>query len=447
MTTADAGRVRCALTPLGHAIAGMPAVSPGLDAALAEPPGKMSDAGRAALVSAFHRSRVAVENQHPVAIEFRDRILRRYGGLAMSLIAQVLPEGEIRTTRVLPRGDWRDTSGDLAPPATPHFLPQPAERAERLTRLDLADWITSKENPLTPRHYVNRIWRHFFGTGLSAKLDDLGNQGEWPSHPLLLDWLASEFVSSGWDMKHVARLIVSSRTYRQEAAHRSDLLEIDPYNRLLAQQSPRRLEAEIIRDNALAISGLLMADYIGGPSVRPYQPDGHYDNLQFPNRTYVANRDSLQYRRGVYMHWQRTFLHPMLVNFDAPSRDECTAERSVSNSPQQSLTLLNDPTFVEASRALAARLIVEHPGAAFDRRLDAAFALALARAPADDERAALRDLWKAQRDYYREHPADANQLLAVGLAPVPADLDAVDVAAWAQVCRVLLNLHETITRY
>jgi len=351
----------------------------------------------------------------------------------------------------------------LAPPAFPEFLPSAnsgsansgsafssdatTERAQRLSRLDLANWLTSPENPLTSRHFANHTWKQFFGSGLSAKLDDLGNQGEWPSHPELLDWLASEFVASRWDVKHLVRLMVTSRTYRQAAGVRPELAEIDPYNRLLAQQSPRRLEAEVIRDNALAVAGLLQADYVGGPSVFPYQPPGHYKNIQFPNRRYDNSQDFRQYRRGVYMHWQRSFLHPMLVNFDAPARDECTADRGQSNSPQQALTLLNDPVFVEASHVMAASLLTDHPHASFDAILDAAFMRSIARRPDTDERQSLNSLYHRQLAYYNETPSDAEAIISVGNTQSVAPTDLATLAAWTQICRVILNLHETITRF
>src|SRR6185503_13342149 len=189
------------------------------------------------------------------------------------------------------------------------------------------------------------------------------SQGEWPSHPELLDWLAAEFEhpadpsqAHDWDVKHIVRLIVTSAAYRQDSNLRPELKEIDPGNRLLASQNPRRLEAEFVRDNALFIAGLLNED-LGGPSAHPYQPAGYYANLQFPDRDYYPDKDDRQYRRGVYSHWQRTFLQPMLANFDAPSREECVASRNVSNTPQQALTLLNDPSFVEASRAFAEKVL------------------------------------------------------------------------------------------
>ena len=349
------------------------------------------------------------------------------------------------TVRILPRGNFLDTTGPVVLPATPSFLPgyRQSTEQQRLTRLDLANWLTSKANPMTARTFTNRLWQIFHGTGLSAVLDDLGSQGELPSHPELLDWLAVEFRDHGWDVKRLVRLMVTSRTYRQNSSLRPELKDLDPANRLLASQNPRRLDAEFIRDNALAIAGLLNAADIGGPSVKPYQPDGYYEPLQFPNRMYVANKDAEQWRRGLYMHWQRMFLHPMLVNFDAPARDECVALRGSSNTPQQALTLLNDPTFVEAARVLAARLLAK-PAA--EDRLNAAFILAVGRGIKPTERAALEKLIADQRAYYAANPAEATKLLKIGLTPPPADDPAVH-AAWTQACRVLLNSHEVITRY
>jgi hypothetical protein len=214
---------------------------------------------------------------------------------------------------------------------------------------------------------------------------------------------------------------------------------------LLACQSPRRLEAEFVRDNALAIAGLLNED-MGGPSVFPYQPAGYYTYLQFPDRDYYANTDERQYRRGVYMHWQRAFLHPMLANFDAPSREECTANRIVSDTPQQALTLLNDPTLVEASRVFAARLLAAGQESD-EQRLDAAFQRALARAPKPAERASLLEFLRIQKEQYGQHTEDATKLIRAGNSPVPKKPSDVELASWTQVCRVILNLHETITRY
>jgi len=358
-------------------------------------------------------------------------------------------------TRVLARGNWQDETGEIVQPAVPRFL-SASTMDRRLTRLDLAKWLVSRENPLTARTVVNRLWKQFFGNGLSAVVDDLGAQGEWPVHPELLDWLACEFMeptfvepggqqARAWDFKHLVRVMVLSSVYRQDSNQRPDLKEVDPNNRLLACQSPRRLEAEFVRDNALAIAGLLNAD-IGGPSAHPYQPAGYYANLQFPDRDYRADRDERQYRRGVYSHWQRTFLQPMLANFDAPSREECVANRNVSNTPQQALTLLNDPTFVEASRVFAERLL-EARGQTDGQRLEAAFRRALARKPSAKESQSLLEFLAAQREHGRVEPEEAQQFLRVGLAPRTSGVEATELAAWAEVCRVILNLHETITKY
>ncbi len=367
---------------------------------------------------------------------------------------------EPRVTRLLHRGDWQDETGEVLQPGVPNFLPQiPNPDRRRLTRLDLARWLVSPANPLTARALMNRLWKQFFGAGISAVVDDLGGQGEWPTHPQLLDWLACEFMhpefkESGpdasaalhdWDIKHMVKLIVMSSAYRQSANERPDLRETDPKNELLARQMPRRLEAEFVRDNALSIAGLLNPD-MGGPSAHPYQPAGYYANLQFPDRDYYPDRDERQYRRGVYIHWQRTFLQPMLANFDAPSREECTASRVVSNTPQQALTLLNDPTFVEASRAWAARLL-NPPGEPDAERLNRAFHRALARPPTEPEKRSLLEFLGTQRLTYEKNPGDAAKLFKVGLVPAPKDEPTADVAAWTQVCRVILNLHETITRY
>jgi hypothetical protein len=350
------------------------------------------------------------------------------------------------TTRVLPRGNWQDESGEVVQPATPHFLPgpHPAE-GQRLTRLDLARWMVSRDNPLTARTIMNRLWKQCLGTGISAVVDDLGAQGEWPTHPELLDWLAVEFMESGWDFKRMVRLMVLSATYRQESNPTRDLVEADPNNRLLACQTPRRLEAELVRDNALFIAGLLNLD-LGGPSSHPYQPGGYYANLQFPDRDYQPEADERQYRRGVYAHWQRTFLHPMLANFDAPAREECTASRTVSNTPQQALTLLNDPSFVEAARAFAQKLLAARP-AADEGKLARAYREALSRNVKPAELESLKSFLAAQRQHFRAHPEEARKLLAVGALPAPEKADPIELAAWTSVTRVILNLHETTTRY
>lgn len=373
------------------------------------------------------------------------KLIECRGGRAWTLVTQAVEKP--LTVRVLPRGNWMDESGEIVEPASPEFLPAAfkPQAGKRLTRLDLAKWLCSKENPLTPRAVMNRLWKQFFGNGLSMIVDDLGAQGEPPSHPELLDWLAADFRDSGWDIKQMIRLMVTSGTYKQGSSLRSELREIDPNNRLLASQNPRRLDAEFVRDNALFIAGLLNRD-IGGPSVKPYQPPDYYVNIQFPDRNYIADNDDRQWRRGVYMHWQRTFLHPMLANFDAPMRDECTANRPNSNTPQQALTLLNDPTFVEAARVMAERLLVEK-SSDDAARIQTAFGLALGRRAGDKEISSLNAFLKEQREAYRKNSVDAGKIIRVGLSPVADKPDPVELAAWTSLCRVVLNLQETITRY
>ena len=350
-----------------------------------------------------------------------------------------------RTTRILPRGNWLDDSGEIVDPMVPEFMGDFNIKNRRPTRLDLANWVVSRNNPLTARTYVNRLWALYFGTGISRVLDDLGAQGEPPIHAELLDWLAVEFMESGWNVKHMVKLIVSSNAYRQSSKPNDLLRERDPYNRLIARQSRWRLDAEIVRDNSLLLSGLLVSK-IGGPSVRPYQPVGYYSNLNFPKRRYEHDKGESQYRRGLYTHWQRTFLHPSMMAFDAPSRQECTAERSTSNTPMQALTLLNDPTYVEAARVFAAR-IVREGGETPTERINWAYRYALSRLPQQKELEIVTQLFEKHKSEYTENPDVANTLAAIGEAPTIQGIDPIELASWTSVARVILNLHETITRY
>jgi len=349
-----------------------------------------------------------------------------------------------RTVRILPRGDWMNESGEVVKASLPGYLPKPKIEGRDLTRLDLAQWLISKDNPLTARTVMNRLWKQFFGTGLSKVLDDLGAQGEPPVNPALLDWLACEFMDSGWDMQHMIKVIVTSDTYRQVSTSTPELTAADPYNRECARQSPFRLDAELVRDNALAIAGLLVPK-IGGPSVKPYQPAKYWENLNFPVREWQNDSGESLYRRGLYTWWQRSFLHPSLAAFDAPSREECTAERNRSNIPQQALVLLNDPTYVEAARAFAARILSACNGDAA-KRIEWAMQQALQRQPSDDELKTLSALFTKQLADYQKDNAAAEELLKTGTAPIAADLNKSELAAWTHVARVLLNLHETITR-
>ena len=359
---------------------------------------------------------------------------------------------EPRVTRILPRGNWMDDSGEVVQPAIPEFFGKLETNGSGARRLDFANWVVSDDNPLTARVYVNRLWSRFFGTGISKVLDDVGSQGEWPSNLELLDWLAADFRDPSWqaggthrwDVKHIIRTIVTSHTYRQSSQSTPELNERDRNNRLLARQSRFRVEAENVRDIALAISGLLVEKF-GGPSVRPYQPDGYLAAMNFPMRRYSASRGEDLYRRGLYTHWQRTFLHPSLMTFDAPSREECTVNRTRSNTPLQALVLLNDPVFVEAARALAQNILLE-TGEGFEAQLDQAFLAALSRTPVEQERETLTGLYNTSLAKFKAKPKAAREFLSVGEAPLADGLDTVQLAALTTVTRAVLNLHETITR-
>jgi hypothetical protein len=359
---------------------------------------------------------------------------------------------EPRETRILRRGNWMDDSGEIVLPAVPSFLGKAETNGARATRLDLANWIVSSTNPLTARVFVNRMWRQFFGTGLSKVLDDIGSQGEWPVHTELLDWLAAEFMeptrsaagAHPWDVKHIIRTIVMSHTYRQSSAGSPQSNERDPDNRLLARQSRLRVDAEVVRDIALAVSGLLSGKF-GGPSVKPPQPEGYLLAMNFPKREYSASRGEDQYRRGLYTFWQRTFLHPSMLAFDAATREECTVNRVNSNTPLQALVLLNDPVFVEAARVFAQN-ILKNGGLDLGQQLNWAFLQALGRRPGPEEREILAGLFRKSLAQFRAAPSEAKAFLAVGEAPLPKEIGAPRLAAMATVARAILNLHETITR-
>jgi hypothetical protein len=365
--------------------------------------------------------------------------LRKRGRYTMVTVAT-----EPRTIRVLHRGDWMDETGDVVEPAAPHFLRQIDAQGRRANRLDLARWLTSREHPQTARVLVNRLWYLFFGAGLSRILDDTGSQGEWPTHPALLDYLAVELVESGWDVKSLIRRLVLSSAYRQSSLESDEHRESDPANRLFGRQARQRLPAELVRDTALAVSDLLVRE-VGGGSARPYQPAGYYAHLNFPTRRYVSDSGRGQFRRGLYTHWQRQFLHPMLKAFDAPQREECTAERTVSNTPLAALTLLNDPSFVEAARALA-ELILERGGETIQDRAQWVWRRVLSRSPTSAEVESLLTLYRGELAVYQGNPNLAIELLGVGLTQPDRERNASELAAWTQVTRAILNLNETITR-
>jgi hypothetical protein len=351
---------------------------------------------------------------------------------------------EPRVMRVLPRGNWLNETGEVVLPAVPAALPGLPPKKDRATRLDLARWLVSGQNPLPARVMVNRLWKLFFGQGLVATMDDFGSQGAPASHPELLDNLARDFMDTGWDVKAMVRKMVMSQTYRQGSSVSEEKRLRDPANRWLARQSRFRLDAEMVRDNALKLSGLL-CDRIGGPSVKPYQPPGYWIFLNFPKRDWLEDKGSARYRRGLYTYWQRMFLHPSLLAFDASTREECVVERPRSNTPIQALVLLNDPWYVESARALAARMIREG-GADPKARIARGFQLAVSRPPRGRESQVLMTLLEHHYNEYRADPSAAAAVLAVGPAPAPAEIDPVELAAWTSVARVLLNLQETLSR-
>ena len=352
-----------------------------------------------------------------------------------------------RTTRILVRGDFRNP-GEVVTPGTPAFLPPfPAGSSNRL---HLARWLVAPENPLMARVTVNRYWAMLFGAGLVKTVNDFGSQGDWPSHPELLDWLACQFRDGGaaagvnakpWDVKSLMRLLVTSATYRQSAAVTPEELERDPYNRLLTRGPRVRLDAEFIRDQALAVSGL-MNPLIGGPSVKPYQPAGLWDGT---DSVFVQDHGDLLYRRGLYVFWRRSAHYPAFATFDAPNREVCTLLRQRTQTPLQSLVLMNDPEFVEAARGLAQRVSREEP-TDLHRRLVRAFRHTLGRPPLPEEIAVLQKTYDQQLASFRADTAGAESLLKVGESKRSDSGASPELAALTAVANVLLNLNETITK-
>ncbi len=397
----------------------------------------------------------------------RDRLVAERTNLEKRLTrTMVTVSVKPREMRILPRGNWQDRTGPVVSSAFPESLAKfalsktssppspssPPPETDRLTRLDLANWIVAPENPLPARVLANRLWKMFHGVGLSKQLDDIGVQGEWPTHPKLLDHLAAELLgrqhpAGEWNVKHLVRRLVSSRTYRQSSVPTQQMLGRDPLNRLVARQGRWRLDAETIRDNALATSGILSLR-IGGRSVKPYQPAGYWQHLNFPTRTWKADVGENQYRRGLYTHWQRTYLHPSLLALDATPREECTAERPASNTPKAALALLNDPTYVEAARGLATRILREAPTTdkAGTDRIRHAWREVLSRQPTPAETQVVQRLLDEHTAHFRADPAAAQRLIAAGQSAAPADLPPTELAAWTSIARTLLNLQEATTR-
>jgi hypothetical protein len=374
---------------------------------------------------------------------------------------------EPRTTFVHVRGNFLDKGKEVTPGVPAALPPLPADEAPN--RLALARWLVDPENPLTARVTVNRLWEHIFGTGLVKTSEDFGRQGEAPSHPELLDWLACEFrdgnatiptsppihqssnpsPSPAWDVKHLLKLIVMSATYRQSAAADEERLQKDPYNRWLARGPRYRLDAELIRDQALAASGLLNPE-VGGPSVYPRQVANLWKEFGFLRPEigmdeWPTSDGPELYRRGLYTFWRRVCTYPGFATFDAPSREVCTSRRPRSNTPLQALAALNDPTFLEAARVLGQRIMLEG-GSTPDRQADYAFRICLSRPPTAAERKRLVDLYEQQLKGFEHDAEAAARLLSQGSAEHPLFLDMRKLAAWMMVGNVLLNLDETLTK-
>jgi hypothetical protein len=310
-------------------------------------------------------------------------------------------------------------------------------------RLGFAKWLTDPSNPLTARVAVNRFWQMYFGTGLVKTSEDFGSQGEWPSHPELLDWLATEFVRTGWNVKSMQKTIVMSATYRQSSRVTPDLLQRDPENRLLARGPRLRLSAEMMRDQALAISGLLV-EKIGGPSVKPYQPAGLWKELS-GGTDYKQDSGPDLYRRSMYTFWKRAVPPPSMMTFDSAGREICTVRETRTNTPLQALTLMNDTTYVEAARALAQRMMTKG-GTNPEQRIGFAYRLATARRPSPSQMQILLDGFRYHLDRYKTDPRAALGFLSAGEFPLNSKLDAGELAAYATVASLILNLDAVVSK-
>jgi hypothetical protein len=353
---------------------------------------------------------------------------------AISTVMVMQERPERRDTFILKRGAY-DAPGEKVEPRSPAVLP-PFRPEWPANRLGLARWIVDRGNPLTARVTVNRLWQMLWGTGLVKSVEDFGSQGEWPLHPELLDWLAVEFMDSGWNVKHILKTMVMSATYQQSSKITPQLLERDPENRLFARGARFRLPAEMLRDQALAVSGLLVEKF-GGPSVKPYQPPGLWQEL-FGGKGYVADTGEGLYRRSLYTYWRRTVAPPAMMTFDSPSREVCVVREGRTNTPLQALNLMNDTVYLEASRQLAERMVRDG--------LDAGARLALGRSARPAERVVLEGALAKFREQYRTHPEAAAKYVSQGASPHDPAIDVAELAAWTGVANLLLNMDEAVTR-
>ena len=355
---------------------------------------------------------------------------------------------ESRAIFVLKRGQY-DQRGEQVTAGFPIALVSPdvsvlTPKDRTLNRLQLAQWLTNLGHPLTARVAVNRWWEMLFGVGIVETAEDFGIQGALPSHPELLDWLATEIMQQGWDQRRILKLIVTSATYRQSSNVSATQLQHDPRNEFLGRSPRYRLPAETVRDTALFVSGLLK-EKIGGPSVKPYQPDGLWEDVSVERRDkYVADSGDGLYRRSMYTFWKRTCPPPGMAAFDAPDRETCVVRRVRTNTPMQALLLLNDPTYVEAARKLAERILLS--STSNHDRMNLAFRIVLTRAPSDTEQTTLQEILDEAHTHFAANPAAANELLSVGQSAWDVKLDPVDLAAWTTAMSVLLNLDESISK-
>ena len=345
-----------------------------------------------------------------------------------------------RQAFVLQRGRY-DARGEAVQPGLPAALPG-LEAGVPVTRLSLARWLVSGRHPLTSRVIVNRLWEQLFGAGIVESSENLGIQADWPSHPALLDWLAVEFVQSGWDLKGLLKQLVMSATYRQSHHVDQEKLRLDPQNRFLSRGPRMRLQAEMVRDQALAVAGLLV-EKLGGPSVRPYQPAGLWEEVE-KRGTYQRSSGTGLYRRSLYTAIRRTVPAPEMGLFDMPSREVCTIRRSRTNTPLQALALMNDVTYIEAARKFAERIVAQETTSA--ARIAWAFREVTQRHPQSAELEVLHAGYLRRVAVYRKRPGQAAAILEQGESPLPTDLDKVELAAMTTVASVLLNLDEAINK-
>lgn len=418
------------------------AFSPALKLAIETSPAQRTPAQKKEIQDFFRNSVDSPLKQADLALA---RARRAYDDFDRSLPnVMIMQEGPVRDTFILKRGEY-DKPGEKVGMATPAILP-PMPRDAPVNRLGLARWLVDPANPLTARVWINRTWEKFFGYGISKTAENLGSQAEYPVHPELLDWLATEFILSGWDMKKIQKLIVMSAAYRQDSRVTPALLEKDPDNRLLARGPRFRLSGEIVRDQALAIAGLLVPK-VGGPSVRPYMPEGVWDETSKYGdlRGYKADAGEGLYRRSFYTIWKRTAAPPTMLLFDAPTREVCTVKRSRTNTPLQALSLLNEVTFVEAARGLAQQMM-QQGGSTPAQRIAYGYRRATARTADAGSLNTLITGFQSRLAAFTSRPDDARALLAQGMSKPDPALNPAELAAYTTTASVLLNLDRVVTR-